>query len=430
MTAEIAVMNREAISLAADSAVTMMFEGGPKVFPSANKIFALSRHEPVAAMIYGNAGLMGVPWEPAIKMFRRELGHTSYPHIQKYSDELLRFLREHRKLFPEKESEPFHFLHVLAYFNLILSSAFREWEAKSAGTQTAPPVPPDVIEKHIVRHLDRLKTLPQLPSIGKEEVAKLRTKFRPLIKRVVSQAFSAYKLGPKATQALLDIGVFCTVKCPPGIDWPLASGLVVGGFGRNDFFPSLRSFAIHGIFGGHLHYRTEPPADVGINNPAWVIPFAQKEMVYAFMEGVDPRYQKKIESDMLDILKKYPKTVIDSAKFLDVKSKGNLNALFQTVASQFLDDYRKELSRYRQKNFAQRVIQLVGVLPKGELATLAESMVSLTSMRHKISPETETVGGPIDVAVISKGDGLIWVKRKHYFDPALNSQFFHNYNLG
>ena len=36
----------------------------------------------------------------------------------------------------------------------------------------------------------------------------------------------------------------------------------------------------------------------------------------------------------------------------------------------------------------------------------------------------ETVGGPIDVAVISKGDGFIWVNRKHYFEPDKNPQFF------
>jgi hypothetical protein len=40
---------------------------------------------------------------------------------------------------------------------------------------------------------------------------------------------------------------------------------------------------------------------------------------------------------------------------------------------------------------------------------------------------TETVGGPIDVAVITKGDGLIWIKRKHYFDKELNHAFFANY---
>jgi hypothetical protein len=37
------------------------------------------------------------------------------------------------------------------------------------------------------------------------------------------------------------------------------------------------------------------------------------------------------------------------------------------------------------------------------------------------------VGGPIDVAVISRGDGFIWIKRKHYFSPELNPQFAANY---
>jgi len=41
MTAEIAIMNKEAIALAADSAVTMSTKGQrvAKIFPSANKLF-------------------------------------------------------------------------------------------------------------------------------------------------------------------------------------------------------------------------------------------------------------------------------------------------------------------------------------------------------------------------------------------------------
>jgi hypothetical protein len=31
------------------------------------------------------------------------------------------------------------------------------------------------------------------------------------------------------------------------------------------------------------------------------------------------------------------------------------------------------------------------------------------------------------VVVISKGDGLIWMRRKHYFRPELNPHFFTNY---
>lgn len=73
------------------------------------------------------------------------------------------------------------------------------------------------------------------------------------------------------------------------------------------------------------------------------------------------------------------------------------------------------------------MVSIVAGLPKEELASMAEALVSLTSLRRKVSFGLETVGGPVDVAVISKGDGFIWIKRKHYFDPALNPQFIKNY---
>ena len=58
---------------------------------------------------------------------------------------------------------------------------------------------------------------------------------------------------------------------------------------------------------------------------------------------------------------------------------------------------------------------------------MAESLINLTCLKRRISINAETVGGPVDVAVISKGDGLIWIKRKHYFQPELNYGFFQNY---
>ena len=70
---------------------------------------------------------------------------------------------------------------------------------------------------------------------------------------------------------------------------------------------------------------------------------------------------------------------------------------------------------------------MVTHLPKDELAAMAESLVRLTSFKRRVSVEAERVAEPIDVAVISKGDGFIWIKRKHYFQRELNPQFFANY---
>jgi hypothetical protein len=66
------------------------------------------------------------------------------------------------------------------------------------------------------------------------------------------------------------------------------------------------------------------------------------------------------------------------------------------------------------------VVRMVGSLPKDELAAVAEALVNITKFKRRITPESETVGGPIDVAIITRGDGFVWLRRKHYFDPALN----------
>jgi hypothetical protein len=97
------------------------------------------------------------------------------------------------------------------------------------------------------------------------------------------------------------------------------------------------------------------------------------------------------------------------------------------IGSKMLDQYKERLKNYRRKQYIGPVMRVVAVLPKDELAAMAESLVNLTSFKRKVSMEAETVGGPIDVAVISKGDGFIWVKRKHYFAPELNPQFFATY---
>jgi hypothetical protein len=61
------------------------------------------------------------------------------------------------------------------------------------------------------------------------------------------------------------------------------------------------------------------------------------------------------------------------------------------------------------------------------MAMMAETLVNLTLFKQKVTVGSETVAGPVDVAVISKGDGFIWIKRKHYFKPELNPQFFAKY---
>ncbi len=99
MTAEIAVLNQEAVALAADSAVT-----GPKIFTSANKIFALSKYHPVGVMVYNSAQFLGVPWETIIKTYRKGLGTKSFGTLREHAEHFLEFFDQPNSMFPPRLS--------------------------------------------------------------------------------------------------------------------------------------------------------------------------------------------------------------------------------------------------------------------------------------------------------------------------------------
>lgn len=59
-------------------------------------------------------------------------------------------------------------------------------------------------------------------------------------------------------------------------------------------------------------------------------------------------------------------------------------------------------------------------MPIQDAIDLAEFLADLTIKFARFRPGAPTVGGPIEVAAITKHEGFRWVKRKHYFDARLN----------
>jgi hypothetical protein len=145
------------------------------------------------------------------------------------------------------------------------------------------------------------------------------------------------------------------------------------------------------------------------------------------MEGVDPFYLMAEEGYLSKIFNDYTEMVVDSITRYTDKEKGQLKGKLNAISKEILDDYSKRLEDHRKGKYVNPILDVVSMLPKDELAAMAESLVNLTSFKRKVTKERETVGGPIDVAVISKGDGFVWIKRKHYFKAELNPQFFANY---
>ncbi len=93
MTAVVGILNKHAVALAADSAVTIGGGSGRKIFNKANKVFALSKQHPVGIMIYNSASFMATPWEIIIKVYRKQLNSKSFPTLAEYQNDFIEFLR-------------------------------------------------------------------------------------------------------------------------------------------------------------------------------------------------------------------------------------------------------------------------------------------------------------------------------------------------
>ncbi len=419
MTAEIAIMNKEAIALAADSAVTMGGEKEQKVFTSANKLFCLSRSQPVGIMVHGSAYLMGVPWETIVKDYRKKLGERTFKRLKQYAGDFMAFLGRARRLFPAPEQDKYLARAVRSYFGLMRQEIVKKVESaikqqKGITEGQVEQITSDVV----VEHYKACEKAERLPSLTETDAADIRNKYRRVILKAKEEVFEKLPIPKAAATQLVGIAVdlFCRDIFPD-----VVSGVVVAGFGEDETFPSLKSFTVEAVLNCKVKYREEErlSAEISFKTTATIVPFAQSEMVATFMEGVDPDYRMVTDGWLDELFEKYPDVIAENIHGVSEQDRTKL----KQVSAEMLKHHVARMTAYRRRKYVDPVTEVVSMLPKDDLAAMAETLISLTSFKRKLTPQAETVGGPIDVAVITKGDGFIWIKRKHYFRPELNVRF-------
>jgi len=430
MTAEIAIMNKEAIALAADSAVTMSTTGQrvAKIFPSANKLFTLSKFYPIGIMVYGNAQLMGVPWETIIKIYRNKLGNNEFDTLNDYSNDFIKFLNTDKHLFSDSMQLNYFKNDVTGYFELIKSKLKDELELKIRERgQIDDEIAEDVASKIIKDHYEIWSTGKEIPCCPANFEEESLIKYDSILDEVIKNVFEKYPLTHNHRDMLKKIAIWVVTRFSEKISNSDNSGVVIAGFGKKDIFPILENYKFERIINNKLKYIELGTFPVNDETGARIIPFAQSEMVSTFMEGVDPGYRSFKDGYIFKIFGDYAEIIINTLdKYSDLE-KEKLKTKLVSSGEQLVNDLGKALADYRRMYLFGPILNVVSGLPRDELASMAEALVNLTSLKRRVTPENETVGGPIDVAIITKGDGFIWIKRKHYFKVEFNPQFRENY---
>lgn len=194
-------------------------------------------------------------------------------------------------------------------------------------------------------------------------------------------------------------------------------GLFFAGYGQSDAFPKFTHIELYRVVGGKIKYRLVERYEES-NNHAQIVPLAQPDVILTFCKGISNRFINYIPQKVESIINSKIDTLPDT---FTADQKGAL----KTILGSSKSDIASAISATIQNDNVKPILDSVQLIPLPEMAFLAESLVNITSLKRTfaIDGNQQTVGGPTDVAVMSKGDGFVWIKRKHYFDKQMNPNY-------
>lgn len=421
MTAVIGILNKTGVALAADSAVTVTGANKNKIYNTANKIFTLSKYKPIGIMIYNSANFMTIPWETIIKLYRDDLGENTFEGVKDYQNDFVKYL-EKNNYFISLEDQKVNFR---GFVNWNLEILKNEAQKNIDRSKSEDKQIKDITENIVRLVNENVKNLRKNKDLAETFKDYKIDNFKEFAREIVEEIFNTTFEGIDFPRNFIDLIIEQYYHHFRSKNYLGAwSGLVFAGFGDKDIYPSICSIKVAEVLDNRLRYFVDKEHKISNSNTGSIVPYAQTDVIQTIIEGVNPELENTYVKTFELLIRKYNNLISDIVKNV---SKDIAKRIKDVDLSGLISEYQNELLKVKQIKQIAPTVQTVAILSKEDLAEMAESLIYLTYLKRRISSDEESVGGPIDVAIISKGDGFIWKKRKHYFDPNLNIHFFDNY---
>ena len=415
MTAIVGILNKRAAVMAADSAVTVNTDSGTKIYNTATKIFRLSKELPVGVMIFDSASFMGTPWDVIFKLYRDRKGSQSFNTLEEYARNFLNFLSAEDYFSSPKSQGKYLMKEVYTYYHKVKDYAVDSFEEQTEDIDLTDEASDELIRKLILERIGVITessrdhginpefedyTLAHLRSFGKESLDAL------------AEVCEGAGL-PADLRNAWEEGFYEYIRSKLYLS---GTGIVFAGYGSKDIYPSILTIYISGAFDRRMRYYFSYDDDsdsIDNDNTATIIPYAQVDVMLTLMKGIHPGLRRLVESKHQESLDKAKEKILKA-----IKEAGCTKKIIAKVEEMDLSDlqgsYEETLDQFIQDEFVDGIVDAVNSFNIEDMVNMAESLVSVTNLQRHISSSEESVGGPIDVAVITCSEGFMWVKHKHW----------------
>jgi len=395
VTAQVAVLNANGIALASDSSVTIAGGGQSRSYQSADKIVPI-QGVPLAVLHSGNAALFGVPWQLLVEMWSQNREPAQAASVEDYAREFVTWLGAQQALVTETAQDDFFRWTFRDCLLAVRAGIRRELETldveaaagyvEDAGTGSSI----DQVIDHFTTMVDQREVFNGLEAVHAQALCgRLATK----LKEDLDWAFDDTQRTAHLDRQAMRLAEMLVRKAEP---FSTDAVLAFAGYGHEDYFPSVYRLTISGALGGVVRVYDDSHQVIDTQNPVSITPLGLTDAIHAFLRGTSPQYRAAAH------------TVLDTlAQNLGADQDGGQDEAGLAAHGE-LDE---EFDRIEWDQFLSPMLDIVATLPVTETLRLADSLVGLASLRQMIQGDS-TVGGPIDLARVTKQGGFQWLRNK------------------
>ena len=423
MTSVIGILNKKGIALAADSAVTRTRGYNNKVTKNGNKMIRLSDVLPICVMLTGNGDFMRTQWDILVRHYRQHRGRIMHATVEDCLHDFFRYIADHG-LFREPEYAKNRVKSELeSFFNHIENFIDDKYKNRGKdGTITSPRA----FQKAFVRELNGwckrwLKggVCPQFQDYTQQNFHEYTKEiFDEYIEQNCYDEDDVFKYGLYPRQILADLreplekSLMIRLTTRRDDDNAMAE-LVFSGYGEQQEYPSLVSTVVCEGFDNRVNYHVRPTDIICISDerPTAICPFAQKDVIRSVLRGIHRNFSRQLTNAVKDSFAPQGNDIFipgedDNVDFMDFAEK-----LDEVKTDDLSRNFFRKINRLLDNNLHQ-LEKALEDYDLQSMAALAESLIDLTGFHRILTFQQEGVGGPVDVAVISKIDGFTWLNRK------------------
>lgn len=401
MTSQLILLNGFGIALASDSAMTL---GNKRTYETAEKVIPIPKPHRIAVLHSGSVTIHGMPYSVLVNEWANTLGDTPLRTVALYRQNFISWLNDnHDWVTPVRATEDF-IDQLRESYRLIWDEIKDNIDSDAAEL--------DQQARCLAIFTDHTNRLSGYAFLTHSEGDWTNQAYETIKTEVIALQDYWFDDIPINQEIVEQVRIYTRLYLEKG-HFLRRAGLSFAGFGEKQLLPSYASVNIGGIMNQSLLYvhDFELSAQPGETGYWGICPIGQRESIDLFLRGIDYRLVGVAKDAVVRSI--YPPVEVDDSKPGN-KKKGTKPEVVvdPAFAQKIYTAIEESFEEWSEKNNLRGLRTAIASLPVASLATVAQSLIEIQSLSQTITGEMGTVGGPIDVATISREHGFQWVRHK------------------